>query len=48
MFLSMTCIAMQLLSVVNEGLVRTAANKLIALGLAKAGYKYLNIDGGYK
>eukprot|EP00775_Hariotina_reticulata_P007706 gene7706-7905_t len=29
---------------INEGLVRTAANKLIALGLAEAGYKYLNID----
>lgn len=33
------------ISAVDESVLRTAADKLIALGLADAGYKYLNIDG---
>lgn len=32
-------------SAVNETVIRVAADKLIDLGLAEAGYTYLNIDG---
>jgi hypothetical protein len=30
---------------VNETVIRTAADRLVELGLADAGYTYLNIDG---
>lgn len=30
---------------VNETVIRVAAEKLVSLGLAEAGYSYLNIDG---
>jgi hypothetical protein len=33
------------LPAVNEQVVLTAANQLVSLGLADAGYTYLNLDG---
>lgn len=32
-------------SAVNETVIKKAADKLLSLGLAKAGYTYLNLDG---
>jgi len=32
---------------VNESVVRSAADKLVSLGLVQHGYTYLNLDGGW-